>query len=513
MGLGVNAMARDGDITDNTPLDGDRIDLGARIGWLLRVNREARGLGQRQLAVRLAELGVENSSFPVLSRMESGGLRRRRLIEGYERVLELQPGSLVSAVQMLCENSPYAPRDGDSKESMPSTLDLLDRVCEPLMAAIPSAPRTITGGQWMEFGRVSRGTGLLLPTSLARPILSELIHQLGMSVEAAFRTRYLALQDLYRTGYADLIESLVIEYVDQPGCAVMNDLLAAAGEMPSARLFEWLLGLLGGPDPVRARAASLALETVAALEWAGSQEWRRVAEIVVRVYPDPATPPARREGLARLATHLPAVHQCWITASLGAAVSPTRSPISWEPTRRHNAHLNFAHQLARLGCDAAGVEEQPMAQRLVFEMLYDPRSSRAFTSTMLLGSSPLGPGLVRGCISLGINRAPDPVTRSGCIEAMVGLHGDWKADELEPILRSVDPAAQSRLLISAGHRGVELPEDLIRGFLADPLLRRDAFYYLGFAGHPMLDDLTHAADPDVAVSARWWRAQAPRVTE
>lgn len=502
-----------GEITDNTPLDGDRVDVAARIGWLLRVNRLGGGLTLRGMSRRLKELGLERCSSPVLLRMELNGQRRVRLIEGYEEALELPPGTLSSAVQTLCQTFPHASPEEDRPE-IPATLEVLDATVEPLLEAVEQGrPRSIRGGDWMTFSRVTRATDLIVPSRLARPVLQALVAQLSMSVDAAYRMRSIALQDLLSSEYRDLLVSLIKEYVDTPGCAVMNDLVSGVGEVMLPEDFDWILEMFVGADEYRGRAARLAIEGLAATDWVTRDHWVRVIEAIVGLYLDPATPRSRRDGVARLIATLPAGVRRVIRHRIGGEVRAALAPASWQPERRHNRHLAFAHQLARLACDDAGVDEQPMAERLIFEMIFDPRTMRNFSSTMLLGSSPLAPALVRACIELGIHDPPDEATYIGCVEAMVGLPAGWHPGELDRLIPSAPVELQRRLLISAGHCRTTLDPALVRRLVDDRRTERDALYYLGFVGHPMLDQLADDPDPRLARSAGWWRDQAPGVLD
>lgn len=498
------------EITDETPLDGKRIDVEARIGWLMRVNRESAGVTQREMSRRLGELGLANCSTSVLNRFERDGARRRRLIEGYEQALELSAGSLVSVIQMLCESFSYAPPEWDSPR-LPRTLQTVDQVTGPVLEAMAGDPRSVRGGQWMSFARASRDVGLMLPTSLVGPIFGELLTQVSMAVDGAFRTRYSALQDLHRSGYATLLQDHIIEYVDTPGCAVTNDLVSSSCEVPNQRLFDWLLEMLVGDDLPRARAARIGFEQIATRAWATREHWEQVAKAMVSVLTRPDLDRDRREGLARLWAHLPIEQRREIRRQVPGRIEPGRKPVSWEPSRRNNAHFNFAHRLASIGCEAAGLNHQPMADRLVFEMLYDPRSSRSFTSLMLLASTPLAPALVRACIDLGVRRGPDRATVNGCVEALASLPSDWTATELMELIPVMDRVVQQRLLICAGHSGVRLPEDMMRGFVADPMTRSEALYSLAFTAHPLLVELRRSPDVDLRLTAEWWARQGAPV--
>lgn len=500
-----------GEITDDTPLNGDRVDVAARIGWLLRVNRLGGGLTLRGMSVALKQLGLDPCSSPLLLRMELAGQRRVRLIEGYEQVLDLPPGTLASAVQTLCQIFPNVAPEEDRPE-IPVSLAVLDDAVEPLLTAVERGKdRAISGGEWMSFGRVTRATGLIIPSRTSRPVLEALVGQLGMSVDAAYRLRSVALQDLLASGYRDLLVTLIREYVDTPGCAVMNDLLSGVAEVIQPENLDWILEMFVGEDEQRGRAARLAVEGMLSATWVTRDHWVRVIDAIAFLCSDPATSRDRRDGVARLIATFPPGLRRVVTHRVGGEVRANLEPESWVPERRRNRHLAFAHQVARLACDEAGVEEQPMAERLIFEMLYDPRTMRSFSSTMLLSSSPLAPTLVRACIELGIHDAPDEATYTGCVEAMVGLPAGWRPGELDRVIPSAPVGLQRRLLISAGHSRAQLAPELVRRMVDDPRTRRDALYYLGFCGHPLLDELADDPDPELSRSASWWRDQSPAV--
>ena len=104
-------MARPSDlIIDETPLDGARIDIPARIGWLLRVNRLVHGASLRDVSARLKETG-RPASVAVLSRLERSGGRNGAVVDGYEELLGLTPGRLRAPVDALCRTFAYAPPD------------------------------------------------------------------------------------------------------------------------------------------------------------------------------------------------------------------------------------------------------------------------------------------------------------------------------------------------------------------------------------------------------------------
>ena len=63
-----------GVLDDRTPLTASRIDVAARVGWLLRTHRSVVGLSLREMSVALRDHDVTLSAA-TLSRIESEGHR------------------------------------------------------------------------------------------------------------------------------------------------------------------------------------------------------------------------------------------------------------------------------------------------------------------------------------------------------------------------------------------------------------------------------------------------------
>ncbi len=118
-------------VEDRTALDGARIEVAARIGWLLRVSRTGSGIPLRSMAAELRSLGVDTSAS-ALSRLESEGRRHGSVVDGYEQVLGLAPGRLRAAIDVLCRTFDNAPPDEDP-DLGPSTLDGFSAAVEAVL--------------------------------------------------------------------------------------------------------------------------------------------------------------------------------------------------------------------------------------------------------------------------------------------------------------------------------------------------------------------------------------------
>ena len=148
-------------IDDRTPLSAARIDVAARVGWLLRTHRTVAGLSLRQMSSALGEHGVTLSAAR-LSRIESEGQRFRSVLDGYARVLGLPEGAIRADIDILCRAFSYAPPA--LAESTVRSLMAFDRGYESIDVPQPS------GGDWLAFARqhaLDRGFGL--PTRLMEP--------------------------------------------------------------------------------------------------------------------------------------------------------------------------------------------------------------------------------------------------------------------------------------------------------------------------------------------------------
>ena len=90
-------------IDDRTPLTASRIDVPARIGWLLRTSRSLAGLSLREMSAELKAHDVSLSATS-LSRIESEGQRSAAALDGYAAVLGLPDGALRVVRQHLHRN-------------------------------------------------------------------------------------------------------------------------------------------------------------------------------------------------------------------------------------------------------------------------------------------------------------------------------------------------------------------------------------------------------------------------
>ena len=186
-----------------------------------------------------------------------------------------------------------------------------------------------------------------------------------------------------------------------------------------------------------------------------------------------------------------------------------RAPAAWTASRC-NRHSALAADAAAEACAAVGVPSQPMAGRLLFELLYDFRSTRVTTSAYLLMASPLAGALLPLLVRLaGHDRRPDEARQVRERAKALRLRrpdGPVRDGDLRGLVTCG--------LVMSAHAGLPLPEATLRRLLADPATTRLALYAAGMVAHPLLGSLT--ADPAVPAGTRagaaCWLARGPRMT-
>lgn len=498
-------MARPAEVVeDTTPLDGARIDVGRRIGWLLRVTRLAHGMSLGETA-RLVSAAGPRSSPSRLSLVETGSVRNGQVVDAYEQVLGVETGRLRAAVDVLCRTFPYAPADQAPELARPSDLATFDAAVEPVLAGGAGA------SEWFSFVREhASGSGYGLPSALMRPLVDTLVDEMGRSVGRAFVLRYEALSRLRCGPYADVVEQSVRDLVADPASQVLLDAMSAVAERPTVRLLEWAGGLLRHESDAVSHGAVLALQNMCTVDGLSAAEWHTLAEPFLAAY---ATADAtRRTRLTQLFKTLPPQLRQTVRRGLSARLEPVRAPAAWTASRR-NRHFALAADAAAEACAAVGVPSQPMAGRLLFELLYDFRSTRVTTSAYLLMASPLAGALLPLLVRLaGDDR--DPTTRDGAANAAMAVQDVSDRPDVGGWVDGDVPGLVTCGLVMSAHAGLPLPEATLRRLLADPATTRLALYAAGMVAHPLLGSLT--ADPAVPAGTRagaaWWLARGPRMT-
>lgn len=489
---------------DRSALDGARIELAPRIGWLLRVNRTSRGVPLRSMAALLREDGLRTSTS-ALSRIEAEGLRHGAVIDGYERVLGLTPGSLRAVIDILCRTFDHAPPDQEP-DLGPATLAGFSASVEAVIG------QAATGGGWLRFAREhAGGRGFGITAAQMQPLVVRLASEMGRSVGLAYTSRYEALARLRCGPYGDVVEDVVRAAVRAPDTGVLIDLMNALSERPTPRLLAWAGELLADEQPSVMLGAALMLQNMRSVGGLTTADWLELVPCFHAAYAE-ADPP-RRVILTRLFKTLPPHTRAAIKAGLSDPLEHVPGPSNWTRTRR-NRHYEYSRELAARACDEAGLSEQPLLARLLFEVLYDFRATRTATSSYLLLASPVAESVHALVVETAVS-GPDQATREGARGALVMLQTGRQVPDVVDWLDDPENDLFDLATVLLGQAGVRLPDlALAAGLAGNETRARRVLYAAGMAGDPRLATVRRdpALSPAVRATAAWWEREGGRVT-
>ncbi|TIC82232.1 hypothetical protein E8D34_17285 [Nocardioides sp. GY 10113] len=493
------------EIDDRTPLDGSRIDLPARIGWLLRVWRIHRGLSLRELQARMADLGT-STSVTALSRVEVSGERNSTLIEGYERGLGLPYGALRAPIDILCRTYEYRPVDVAPLPA-PTSLDAFSTVC----AAVLDPDARPTGSDWMRFAEAHTDGTFGLPHQQMAPVVERLASELARAGGVSYQQRYDALARLRCGRYADVVFEVASASVDRPGAQRLAGVVCAVCERPSVEVLDWAAERLDSPCYLIARAACLGLQNLRYVGGIDERQWAAVAPRFVAAAGLAAADPQRGAVLSStLAASHPALRGAVPPEVRQLLPQPSRPP-HWTRTRL-NAHYTAAGELAAEV--AAGRPGETLLTRLLFEALYDFRAAHAATSSFLIAASPFASATVDAAARLAGTEVDD-LTRSRLRDLFGNLMSSTDGPAVQALLASTDPHRVGFGLRVVAMAGQAPSGPRVRELLDSDVTREDAMLAAGLAQHPVLREL--AEDPDVAAEVReaadWWLRTGGRIVD
>lgn len=494
-------------LRDDSPLGAARVNVPARVAWVLRMARLTAGGGHSQAAVgaALRATGVRTHAR-LMSEVENGKVRHGRIIDGYEQALGLREGQLRAPVDVLCRSLPGSPADRDDASRALGGQHLsVDEISA--RGERVRHPRR-TGGSWLAWARAVSSPGARgFPSWIAAPWLDELVDELGRSVGTAYITRYEALSLLRRSAYGGLVLDAARRAVAEPHAQALLDTVNASVECPDHQALSWVGQLLVDSRPMTLRAACNALVNAAASGQVPASEWDVVVDPLVCAYERAVNhgDRARHALLSTVVTALP--------PRTAAAAGPllTRPPVPAPGAaalgeRTHaNRRWRTATGLAERIAEPDDLPDRPLLARLLFEVLHDPRAHHHFTATTLLVAVPFADRVVEVLHDHAVREASDrdratilyrltqmvPSPGLGSLPALAGGNPD-------------DVATRAVLLAHAGQR-VE------RGVLEEMLTRsgyaRRALYAAGLTRDPWLAEIAddRAYPEAVRGAARWWQ--------
>jgi hypothetical protein len=490
-------------VDDSTPLGGAEIDVAARVAWVLRMARVTSGHADARLRSVAGRIGT---SAARLSRVETGRLRDGRVVDGYEEALDLPRGSLRAPIDIACRTFPrLSPRDADPG---PPDLDVpgLSRLTERLQDPAP-----VTGGDWITWARAMAAPGNIgLPEGPFSDLLARLVSELARSVSHGYPTRYEALALLRCSAYGHLVLRAAQAEVARPHAQALGDLMSAVGEAVTEEAIDWCLGLLVHEQAHVAAGGALALENMA--EVSNGRFWDGIAARVLGAFEDTVPGSAQEEWAAHLVRLVP--RETWRAQALVPSRSlPPRTDVPERGQTERSARWDDCLDAARQVGDEAGVGDQPMLARLIYDIAFSPWESRAATSFLLLTAVPrlAAPAAMR--VAELAEAAREPVLRERAARRLLGLlHGHDFAGA-QRWLESPDPALRRTALGAVGAAGDHVASDVLDAALRDPVTSRMAMWSAGMSSHPQLAGIAAASDlPDhLRSAARWWLEQGGRV--
>jgi hypothetical protein len=495
-------------IDDTTPLTASRIDVHARVGWLLRSHRAVAGISLRDMAAALRERGIALSAS-TLSRIESEGQLSHAALDGYARVLDLPEGTLWAPVEMMCHSFSYAPAVPERPVS--ASLDDFSRTCDAVGADAP------TGGAWTEFAHQHRSGRYGLSTGLMEPYVRRLALEIPRAVGPARFTRHAALVALHTSAYGDLVGQVVRQVVEDPAAQNFWDLMDVAAHRPTPNLLMLAADLLRSDSTYRVLGATYGLQSMLVQGGLTLEEWGELVPHLHPAWEAAADDAVRRAALTQLGAALPPPLLERLRESCRLPPPPPPGPRTWSRTR-DNVHYAFTTSVAGEVVRHRRQPEDPLLARLLFEAMFDPRGVRMSSATVLLACSPYAADVARVLVGQR-DACPDESSRAAALRVAAFCHVDGDLAGAEALLDSPDNAGPDNAGLVAGLTMLSrsrrpLPQATVeRGLGGDELTMRRTLTCLGLLGDERLGVL--AGDParpdDVRAAARWWLAQGPRV--
>ena len=258
-------------------------------------------------------------------------------------------------------------------------------------------------------------------------------------------------------------------------------------ERPTPGLLAWAGELLADEQRAVMLGAALVLENLRTVGGLTASDWREVVPYFVTRTPPPTSPAGSLSpGCSRPSLPTPAPRS-------GRSCPPRSSTCpgrrDWTRTRR-NRHYGVSRALAARACADVGLPEQPLLARLLFEVLYDFRSTRAATSSHLLLASPFAEALHPLLVEAAVTGA-DEATRVGAQGALTLVQTGRHVPDVAGWLDAPDSDLVEAAAVALGQAGVPLPDAALEAGLAGDEMRvRKVLYAAGMASHPRLAEIS-----------------------
>lgn len=507
---------------DSAPIQQVHGGAEQRAAWLLitsRIYSPNPAFARREefiSALKDAGFGADQAR---VSRWESGNHRvPDRVVDAYEQVLEIAPGTLMAAVHGARRT--LDPRSTSFEVPTTPTVQHheLDRLFE---AALDQGD----GGQWLALARYLGGhpNNYLRPTTWSE-LAVRLANETTRATGTSFCKRLEALRILVRhPGAQTHVVRAIGEFVTDPDAQSGTHsftLLQEVEHPKSQRLVTRLLAT--GDHRLQHGAAWVAacklarghfsdeetrmLEGICVLRIADRPEGTADAEILDVVA---RLPRVARERVMRIVRESPTYPALETMLRTGEQI-PSRVA--------RDAAQSIATTAQQHTPSPFPIDPDDMLTRLVREALFHGHQERRHQASVLLTVSPYRHAIAQAAMDtsrhadVSIARPAVDLLRYLATEAqhgdLVSLVGDRARPEL------VGPAliALGRLGGCWGVSGELVTRELVAE-TSDPAVRRACLYALGMQGSGYLYALARTADPQIRSAARWWIRTGPAIRE
>jgi hypothetical protein len=485
---------------DTTPYAAPRVDVAARIAWLLRVHRllsEAPGTESlRGFSGKLEALGVRADPARV-SQWETAAVPvPAGVITAYETVLGLPSGQLLAVSEGL-EHSVLSVRrnpavTGSAIVRQRHLDDAYDRISDG----------EGRGGDWLTVSGLMTGRGdALMPTRIVQDLSLRLVNEMSRSVGVAYYTRFEALCRLAAGPVtAGAVVRSISAAVATPGAQSILDAMTVYGEVPQPVVVAHLVRIAshdGGRHRLGAVHALLNMVLMGTLPDASRHA---VEALVVQLLAERGDAAAQELG-RMLGERLPAESRRAIRRRCSVSVEP---PVA--PTGPRSSPPAVTATFVEGARAATGIDEDPMLARLLHEFLAGDFVERQHQAALLMLASPYRSALASTAIGV-VQDSVDPETRAITGHLLTYLAGAEHAAPLALLLPTVPLELRNTVLRALTHASASPEYASLDALAGVPgISDSEILYAAGMSGHPDLHRL--AADPtrphDQRAGAKWW---------
>ena len=508
---------------DETPLNSSKIDIDARIGWLLAMSRlhhtDDAFRDGKHFAAALAEAGCP-ASRSLISRWESGEIPvSYEGMSAYEQALDLGAGRLSSLTGYIRAAIPgvrtrvIRPQLDPSKREFQSRLDeLIDKAEDGEAVA----------AEWQDLGWHLAAVPLVhLRADCWRILTKRIVTVLPRSVKVPYRQYSTAAMNIASIPRAqDFMVEAISTYLADPDVQVLTNPFGLLDRLPTRRAAEIVLHALEHPptESVFDLAVWVATQKVSRGDFT-PEERSHLDMIVLRLWR--SDPRRASASLAQLIASLPEGIRSTLTDAASKAGRPKLGyVVEHGEEMQHGAARRLTHELAeaarkRVPHDPTYAEDR-MLPRLLREALVHRDSERRHLAALLVSASPFAEAVADELVGLLGNPTCPAWLRGRAATTIRYLGGETHRMRMIRFIADPDDDVAIPLIQAIGHLTFsDFSDQVIRSSLSDNWSARERakMYALGMTGSPALPHLV--SSPWVPgwqrSAARWWLRAGPAV--